>query len=638
MQTLLPWLPDHPAFADALKLAKEQPVGPDRLAAVINLAGCQRDFVATEKLDRLVNNSMDPAAISTANLSPARLAVLSSHTVDHLGPAIRVAGLSRGLALATYFTPYGLYRQALLDADSALAAFKPQFILIALDAYELSLDVPLDAGDAETTAAIEDSVTDLRRLWQAVRERFSAQPIQQTLVPAAVPLFGSFEGLVPGSPIALADRLNSAIRAAAREDGVLLLDLAWHASRIEDKSAIGDPVRWHQAKQLVSPAFAPLFGDWVARIAGAALGQSRKALVVDLDNTLWGGVIGDDGLEGIQLGQGSAVGEAFAAFQRFLLSLSKRGIVLAVSSKNDSATAESAFADHPEMVLRRSDIASFYANWDDKATNLRRIADELKLGMDALVFVDDNPAERDIIRRELPAVAVPELPDDVAFYPTRLADSGYFEATSYTAEDASRNRSYSENTQRKAMLQQATDMEGYLKSLSMMLVASNIGSVDLPRATQLINKTNQFNLTTRRYTETEVKQLAESPEAVALSFRLRDRFGDNGLISVILARADRNLDEDALLIDTWLMSCRVLGRQVEAAAFEVLIDEVSRRGIRTLVGEYCPTARNDLVVDHYSKLGFVQMGGDRKPGETTFWRFDLERGVPPAHFIRIERL
>jgi len=638
MQALLPWLPDHPAFADALKLAKEQPVGRDRLAAVIDLAGYRRDFVATERLERLISNSMNPASISAANLRPASLAVLSSHTVDHLGPAIRVAGLSRGLALATYFTPYGLYRQALLDADPALVAFKPQFILIALDAYELVPDVPLDAADAAAAAAIEKSVTDLRRVWQAARERFAAQPIQQTLVPAAVPLFGSFEGLVPGSPIALTDRLNAAIRAAAREDGVLLLDLAWHASRVEDRSAIGDPVRWHQAKQLISPAFAPLFGDWVARIVGAALGQSRRALVVDLDNTLWGGVVGDDGLEGIQLGQGSAAGEAFTAFQRFLLSLSKRGIVLAVSSKNDAATAESVFADHPEMVLRRSDIASFRANWDDKATNLRRIADELNLGMEALVFVDDNPAERDIVHRELPAVAVPELPDDVAFYPARLADAGYFEAASYTAEDAARNRSYSENTQRQAMLRQATDMEGYLKSLSMTLVASSIGPVDLPRATQLINKTNQFNLTTRRYTETEVKQLAESSEAVALSFRLRDRFGDNGLISVILARADSGLSEDALLIDTWLMSCRVLGRQVEAAAFEVLVNEVSRRGIRTLVGEYRPTARNGLVADHYSKLGFVPMEGDSKPGEATFWRFDLERGAPPAHFIRIERL
>ncbi|HET6618661.1 MAG TPA: HAD-IIIC family phosphatase [Dongiaceae bacterium] len=637
MQSLLPWLPDHPAFADAVKLAKEQPVGRDRLAAVIHLAGCRRDFVATEKLDRLAGSSIEPAAVSAANLSSASLAILSSHTVDHLGPAIRVAGLCRRLALATYFTPYGLYRQALLDADPKLAAFKPQFILLALDAYELNPNVPLDAGDAEAAAAIEASVTDLRRLWQVVRERFSAQPIQQTLVPTAVPLFGSFEGLVPGSPVALTDRLNSGIRAAAREDGVLLLDLAWHASRVEDRSAIGDPVRWHQAKQLISPGFAPLFGDWVARIVGAALGQSRKAVVVDLDNTLWGGVVGDDGLEGIQLGQGSAAGEAFAAFQRFLLSMSKRGIVLAVSSKNDSAIAESAFASHPEMVLRRSDIASFHANWDDKATNLRRIAEELNLGMEALVFVDDNPAERHMVRRELPAVAVPELPDDVAFYPARLADSGCFEATSYTAEDASRSRSYSENIQRKTILQQATDMKGYLKGLSMTLAASNIGPVDLPRATQLINKTNQFNLTTRRYTETEVKRLAESPEAVALSFRLRDRFGDNGLISVILARADKSLSEDALLIDTWLMSCRVLGRQVEAAAFEVLIGEVSRRGIRTLVGEYRPTARNGLVVDHYSKLGFVPLRGDGEPGEATFWRFDLEHGVPPAHFIKVER-
>ena len=263
---------------------------------------------------------------------------------------------------------------------------------------------------------------------------YGAQVIQQTLVCAGPPLFGSFEGLVPGAPTTVTERLNTALRKAAREDNVLLLDLAWLAHGFPP-SAIADPVRWHQAKQLIAPQAAPLYGDLVARTIAAARGTSRKCLVLDLDNTLWGGVVGDDGIEGLRLGQGDPLGEAFLAFQHYVAALGRRGVVLSVCSKNDEAVAKSAFSGHPEMVLRLSDFACFIANWNDKATNLRRLAGELNLGVDSLVFVDDNPAERDIIRRELPAVAVPELPDDIALFPACLSDAGYFEPAAFTSDD-----------------------------------------------------------------------------------------------------------------------------------------------------------------------------------------------------------
>jgi FkbH-like protein len=415
------------------------------------------------------------------------------------------------------------------------------------------------------------------------------------------------------------------------------LDLAWHAAR--GGEALADPVRWHQAKQLVSPVLAPLYGDLVARVLAAALGLSRKVLVLDLDNTLWGGVIGDDGLDGIQLGQGSAAGEAHLALQRYAAALGRRGIVLAVCSKNDSAVAEHAFEHHPDMALARSDIACFVANWRDKATNLRSIARSLNLGLDSLVFVDDNPAERDIVRRELSEVAVPELPQDVAYYPALLSAAGYFESASFTADDAARSGNYAANLERQSLLELATDLPGYLRSLAMTLHAGSIGQVELQRAAQLINKSNQFNLVTRRFTEAELKARTSEPGCIGLWLRLCDKFGDNGIISVIIARPDAMLAPDEWLIDSWLMSCRVLGRQVEAAALEVLARRAIARGARTLIGEFRPTAKNGLVQDHYAKLGFtpVPPPASAEP-RATFWRYELAVSSPPQHFIRIEEL
>lgn len=629
----LSWLPTHADLSGAIGQAKRIEDPLQRLHEAAKLAAHQRDFTLTARLDKLATAGIEQNA-AAARLTPLRVALLSSHTVDHLLPAIRVAGLQRRLALSLHVAPYGMYRQALLADDPALNAFAPQLVVLALDAHDAPLQLPLQAGQAEVDAAVAERVEELRLLWRRARERYAAQVVQQTLVPVAPPLFGSYEALVPASPRAVIERLNAAIRAAAREDGVLLLDLAWHAAAYGD--GLGEPVRWHQAKQLVSPALAPLYGEQLARIAAAAAGLSRKCLVLDLDNTLWGGVIGDDGIDGIQLGQGSPSGEAFLAFQRYAAQLARRGVILAVCSKNDLHVAEAAFA-HPEMALKRSDIAAFVANWEDKAGNLRRIASMLDIGLDSLVFVDDNPAERDIVRRELPEVAVPELPDDVADYPARIAAAGYFEAVSFTSDDAERGRSYALNAERKAALNQATDMEGYLRGLQMVLRVSRIGAAELARATQLINKTNQFNLTTRRYTEAEVERMASDPQTIALALRLEDKFGDNGLISVVLARPDAAIEADELLIDSWLMSCRVLGRQVEAAVLEVLADAAAAAGWGALVGEYRPTERNGMVAEHYPQLGFEQRPAPANAAtDASFWRYELASRAPINHHIQVQ--
>ncbi len=633
------WLAEHPDLSAAIGEAKRETDPLARLAAAARLSGYRRDFTLTTRLDKLANEGLQAVANGDASgtgLRPLRIALLASHTVDHLVPAIRVAGLQRRLALSVHVAPYGMYRQALLMDDAQLAAFAPQLVVLALDARDAPLQLAFEVSQEEVDAAVGERVEELRLLWRRARERFSAQVVQQTIVPADPPVFGSFEGLVPAAPFAVIDRLNAAIRSAAQDDGVLLMDLAWEAARGSYGDGLAEPLRWHQAKQLVSPNLAPLYGDQLARIAAASIGLSRKCLVLDLDNTLWGGVVGDDGIDGIHLGQGSPSGEAFLAFQRHAALLARRGIILAVCSKNDPSVAEAAF-EHPEMALKRSDIAAFVANWEDKAGNLRRIASMLDIGLDSLVFVDDNPAERDIVRRELPEVAVPELPEDVADYPARVAAAGYFEAASFTSDDATRGRNYALNVERKAAMSQATDMEGYLRGLEMVLTATPIGTAELARSTQLINKTNQFNLTTRRYSEAEVERIASDPRSVALAIRLADKFGDNGLISVVLARPDAAAADDELLIDSWLMSCRVLGRQVEEAVLDVLADAATAAGYRALIGEYRATERNGMVAEHYPRLGFVQHPAPVDAArEATFWRYELTSTRTPRHFIEVK--
>jgi FkbH-like protein len=361
---------------------------------------------------------------------------------------------------------------------------------------------------------------------------------------------------------------------------------------------------WHSSKQEVAPAAAPVYGDLVGRLLAAKQGLSAKCLVLDLDNTLWGGVIGDDGLEGIVLGQGSATGEAYVAVQEYAREQARRGVILAVCSKNDEAIAREPFEKHPDMVLKISDIACFVANWQDKAANLRHIAERLNIGIDSLVFLDDNPFERTLIRQELPMVAVPEVSEDAALYPYTLADAGYFESTMVTDEDRERSAQSQGNTQRETLRESSTDMDSYLRSLEMTLIWRRFDQIGLQRTVQLINKTNQFNLMTRRYTDIDVQEIMNDPNAVGLQLRLTDRFGDNGIIGIVIGRLQ---DDGQMLIDTWLMSCRVLGRQVEQATLNLLVATAKSLGAHSLIGEYRPTPKNKMVEAHYQKLGFEML-------------------------------
>ena len=415
----------------------------------------------------------------------------------------------------------------------------------------------------------------------------------------------------------------------ADAEGVDLLALDTRAAR-DGLLAWHDAGLWHRSKQEVTLPAAPMYGELVARIVAARQGMSKKCLVLDLDNTLWGGVIGDDGMDGIVLGQGSPLGEAFSAMQDYAREQGRRGVILAVCSKNDETNAVEPFILHPDMLLKRMDIASFMANWQDKASNLRAIAHSLSIGLDAMVFVDDNPAERALIRQELPMVAVPEIPEDPAWVVPCLADAGYFEGLAVTKEDRERSVQYQGNIRREGLRASSTDMAGYLRGLEMRLLHRPFDRTGLQRTVQLINKTNQFNLTTRRTTEDAVLAVMADNRAFGLQMRLLDVFGDNGIIAIVIGRMLPETEAD-LLIDTWLMSCRVLGRQVEQATMNLVAAQAIAMGAKRLLGDYRPTKKNAMVRDHYAKLGFRPL--EAQPDGASLSVYDLAGFTPVDTFI-----
>ena len=380
-----------------------------------------------------------------------------------------------------------------------------------------------------------------------------------------------------------------------------------------------------------------MYGELTARLIAAARGKYKKCLVLDLDNTLWGGVIGDDGIEGIVLGAGSGVGEAFLAVQAYAKTLSQRGVLLAVCSKNDPVVAETAFRDHPEMLLKRSDIAAFMANWNDKAENLVAIAKALNIGLDSLVFVDDNPVERARIREALPMVAVPELPADPAGYVRCLARAGHFEATAFTREDLERSRQYAANAARENLANASGGMDEFLQGLEMSVDYGPISPTNLARVTQLINKTNQFNTTTVRRTEHEIDALMADPSTIGLQFRLIDKFGDNGIVSVIILtpQADR---ANALEIVTWVMSCRVFGRQLEDEVMNIVVDAARQRKVERLCGQIIPTKKNSVIRELFANLGFARLDTAEVEGAPTLWEVSVANYVQrPTRIGRRER-
>ncbi len=616
----LSWLPrPQPDFAVRCRELCTAPQGAGVLARA--LASSAMGGNDLQRLGRAVRKAQE-SGVELRPLAPFRLAIVGNGTLDFLPNALIATAARYGFSLQCEVGNYDQVLPVLLDPDSPVNRFKPDAVLIAVDHRALPWrPSPGGAGAADTS--VEMACNFVRTARDAVRAQSSAVCILQNLAPPPETLFGSFERRVPGALASLIDAFNQKLIGSVLKSDDILLDVAHIASAVGLESWHSHQ-EWNLAKLPFSSDYIPLYADHVLRLIAAIRGKSRRCLILDLDNTVWGGVIGDDGLEGIRVAQGDAVGEAHLAVQQLALNLRERGIVLAVSSKNDDEVARAPFRNHPEMLLKEDHIAVFQANWRDKATNIKAISEELSLGLESMVFLDDNPVERGLVRAILPEVAVPEVGDDPATFAPTLAAAGYFDIVVFSDEDKKRAALYQDNARRVALQQQAGDVQSYLASLDMEVIFRPFDNIGRSRISQLINKSNQYNLTTRRYSELDVAKIEQDDSCVALQVRLTDRFGDNGMISVVICRPDA---PDVWRIDTWLMSCRVLGRGVENAVLAEVVRLAQARGVTALVGDYIPTDRNGMVRDHYEKLGFDLVSQDE--AGASVWRLATDR--MPAH-------
>jgi FkbH-like protein len=602
----LDWLPEPPddfrERCKAIEIAVRE--GEDVAAALVAMGLYRHTEIRLNRLSRLVGDS------STSSLVTLDLHVLSNATTDYLAAPIAGSGVRYGLRVNVECAPFGVSFQAASDADDPVHG--ADAVLLALDYRHY---FPALVADDD---ALETAVDELESLITALRGKGQTL-ILQTIAPPPDRVYGSFDAMRPETATMLSNKLNTRICELAEAPDIALLDVSglaaavglehWHDSRT-----------WALAKLPFNPIFLPRYGDAVARLLGALRGRSRKLLILDLDNTLWGGVVGDDGLKGLRLGPGDAEGESFSLVQQAAKALRNRGIILAVCSKNEEAIAREAIRSHPGMVLNEEDFASIAVNWSDKPSNIRDICESLGLSLDAAVFLDDNPAERALVRDVLPMVAVLEPPDDPAGMARTLTSCGFFETLSISEEDLRRTGMYRAEAMRRKARTQTRTLEEFLQSLDMRLTFD--ATVDT-RFASLINKTNQFNLTLCRYTESELQEMLAA-DHVMVGASLVDRFGDHGRILALIG----HYENSGLLIDCWVMSCRVIGRGVETALLNHLAEISAAAGAVRLEGRYVAGPRNGLVADHYQRLGFTEDGEG-------CWQLALDGFQPQTHFIAL---
>jgi FkbH-like protein len=564
-------------------------------------------------------------------LRPLRLWIARSYTVEPLLPVLRVEAYLLGIELEIGLGGFGTYVQDLIDADSDLYAFDPDVVLLAADSRDVAPDLWgtfTDLGEAGTSAAVERVLDRYRMLVEALRGRSAAQLLIQGLEVPAAPAAGILDAQLPIGQADAFRRINLGLGELARAHrSAYVLD---HAALVAKHGAgtWHDRHRWRTARLPVAAAHVvDLAREW-ARFLPPLAARTCKVLAVDLDNTLWGGVIGEDGLDGIQLGDDEP-GSAYLDLQRAILDLTRRGIVLAVCSKNNPDEALEALRTHPAMLLRPDDFAALRITWADKAASLREIATELDLGLDAIAFLDDNPVERAWVRDQLPQVTVIDLPDDPASYAATLARCPVFERLSVTSEDRKRTEYYVQERRRGDLQRGADSLEDFYRSLEMTVEIERVHEATLPRAAQLTQKTNQFNLTTRRYSEEQIRAL-ESDGAAVYTLRAADRFGDSGIVGVAIA-LDRGASWE---LDSFLLSCRVIGRTIETALLATVADDARRAGAERLTGSFLPTAKNAPARGFYAAHGFECIeDGDAE----TRWELDLDRAPGwPAWIERVD--
>ena len=588
--------------------------------------------LALYSLDELLlkQRALKRTLSAVEGLKELRIAVLGGTTTNEFVDLTELVLLANGFRPSFYQTEYGRYYEDATLEPQTIADFRPDLVYIHTCTRNIQGLPPISCTEPEFSGFVEAELDRYRSIWRSLAENVGCQVIQNNFEQPAELLLGNLDAVSPAGTSRFIAELNRGVAAeAALNPRLTMQDLHAIASQVGMLHWF-DPERWFSYKLANTVEGTYALAKSFTAIVRSLYGRTRKVLVLDLDNTLWGGVIGDDGVDRLVIGRETPLAEAYTAFQEYCLRLRDRGILLAVCSKNALSVAESGF-EHPDSILRIEHFSSFYANWNPKHENILAIAKELNLGVDSFVFVDDNPAERAIVRDQLPAVAVPEVGNQVARYASVIDAGRYFEPVSLGKEDLARAQLYEENLQRTQLQQKFSNYGEYLDSLEMTAEIRTFTPTYVERISQLTNKTNQFNLTTKRYTVAQIEAFAQDPSYLGLYAKLTDRFGDNGLISVVLGR----VEEKRMHLDLWLMSCRVLKREMEFAMLDCLVERAQSNGVEEIFGYFVPTTKNSMVATHYELLGFRRTSHDSQNG-TTKWLLNTKDYCPRNTHILVK--
>ena len=553
-----------------------------------------------------------------------KVALVGDTATQFLAMAIKGMGVERGYGINLFEAEYNQVERQFFDPISELYEFDADFVVVFQSTHKLGEKHSLSTLEQQQALA-DGQINFVRSIVEnpALASKkiiyFNFPEIEDTV-------FGSYANKVESSFTYQVRKLNYELMGLAEQHAnFFICDIAGLQNKFGRDFMFASNV-YVSTEMVLSVDALPYVASRVMDIICSVRGQFKKCLILDLDNTVWGGVVGDDGLEGIQLGHGLGIGKAFTEFQMWVKKLKQRGIIICVASKNNEETAKEPFEKHPDMILKLDDIAVFQANWETKVDNIRAIQGILNISFDSMVFLDDNPFERNMVRENIPGITVPELPEDPGDYLEYLYSLNLFETTSYSNADKDRTKQYQVEAKRVSLQKTFTNEADFLKSLNMVSVVSGFTKFNTPRVAQLSQRSNQFNLRTIRYTEADITAMAENPDVIDLSFTLEDKFGDNGLIAVIIMKKQ---DEESLFVDTWFMSCRVLKRGMENFTLNTMVARAKGAGYKRIIGEYLPTPKNKMVEQHYPGLGFTKMEG----AATDLYELNVETYVPRECYI-----
>ena len=572
-------------------------------------------------------HSIKKTLLLKEHLIPKNIAILGGSTTSEIKNILELFLLDIGIKPVFYESEYNQYFEEAVFHNEQLERFSPDIIYIHTTNKNINYYPEMNSTLEEVEKNLQNEIQKFSSIWSSLA-KYNCAIIQNNFELPQDRVLGNLDFSFHRGSVYYVNRLNALLVQEANSNANLYINDINYLAALIGLSTWFDRSLWYSFKYALSYEAIPHLAQNLSAIIGAIFGKSKKCMVLDLDNTCWGGVIGDDGLNGIAIGKENALSEAYTDFQHYIKTLKVRGVTLAVCSKNELNNAKEGF-EHPDTVLVEGDFAAFEANWEPKHNNIVKISETLHLGLDSFVFVDDNPAEREIVRSNLSMVSVPEVGSDIVNFIDYVDKNHYFETVALSHDDLQRSEFYKKNAERLKLEFTFTDYGEYLNSLAMSAKIKPFTQVYLDRITQLINKTNQFNLTTKRYTLPEIEAITRDPNYLAFYGKLEDKFGDNGLISIIIGK----LKNDECHIELWLMSCRVLKRNMEHAMLDELVARCQRIGVKKLIGYYYPTEKNNMVSTMYQNFGFdnssMHDGASR-------WSLCLEQYTNKNNYIEIE--